>query len=287
MRADSPVTSRRAPVLLPYPFPRARSTTPCRRAAILARRRRPGAARAAREGSASSGTAPSDDSVAATEAEAAGRPARHARRCGRRCASFVDWVAGYTLSPPGEVLAWRCAGAPGPRPARRPAGGAPIQRPSAAHRGAAARCWTRCRTGACARRGTWRAPPASAPASCGAWRTRGCWSRRAGHRSRRSHPRPEHPGRPWRPTRRPPPPRSAQRGRGAAGSPSPCSTASPARARPRSISRRSRLPAPGRQVLVLLPEIALTAQWLERFERRFGARPADWHSDLPPRRRAA
>jgi primosomal protein N' (replication factor Y) len=36
----------------------------------------------------------------------------------------------------------------------------------------------------------------------------------------------------------------------------------------------------GRQALVLLPEIALTGQWLERFERRFGARPAEWHSDL-------
>ena len=36
----------------------------------------------------------------------------------------------------------------------------------------------------------------------------------------------------------------------------------------------------GRQALVLVPEIALTAQWLERFERRFGARPAEWHSDL-------
>src|SRR5262249_13989606 len=36
----------------------------------------------------------------------------------------------------------------------------------------------------------------------------------------------------------------------------------------------------GRQALVLLPEIALTTQWLERFERRFGARPAEWHSDL-------
>ena len=35
-----------------------------------------------------------------------------------------------------------------------------------------------------------------------------------------------------------------------------------------------------RQVLVLLPEIALTAQWLERFEARFGMRPAEWHSDL-------
>ncbi len=36
----------------------------------------------------------------------------------------------------------------------------------------------------------------------------------------------------------------------------------------------------GRQALVLLPEIALGAQWLERFEARFGARPAEWHSDL-------
>ncbi len=38
--------------------------------------------------------------------------------------------------------------------------------------------------------------------------------------------------------------------------------------------------AAGRQVLVLLPEIALSAQWLERFQRRFEARPAVWHSDL-------
>ncbi|MBV8188793.1 MAG: primosomal protein N' [Alphaproteobacteria bacterium] len=38
--------------------------------------------------------------------------------------------------------------------------------------------------------------------------------------------------------------------------------------------------ASGRQVLVLLPEIALTAQWLKRFEDRFGALPAPWHSGL-------
>ena len=38
--------------------------------------------------------------------------------------------------------------------------------------------------------------------------------------------------------------------------------------------------AAGRQVLVLLPEIALSAQWLERFARRFGVPPAEWHSDL-------
>jgi primosomal protein N' (replication factor Y) len=35
-----------------------------------------------------------------------------------------------------------------------------------------------------------------------------------------------------------------------------------------------------RQALILLPEIALTVQFLDRFARRFGARPAEWHSDL-------
>ncbi len=38
--------------------------------------------------------------------------------------------------------------------------------------------------------------------------------------------------------------------------------------------------ARGLQVLVLLPEISLTTQWLERFHRRFGAAPLEWHSDL-------
>lgn len=41
----------------------------------------------------------------------------------------------------------------------------------------------------------------------------------------------------------------------------------------------------GRQVLILLPEIALTQAFLSRFEERFGARPAEWHSDLAPRMR--
>jgi primosomal protein N' (replication factor Y) len=45
--------------------------------------------------------------------------------------------------------------------------------------------------------------------------------------------------------------------------------------------------ARGRQALVLLPEIALSAQWLERFERRFGVRPAEWHSDLTGTERRA
>lgn len=39
------------------------------------------------------------------------------------------------------------------------------------------------------------------------------------------------------------------------------------------------------QALVLLPEIALTGQFLSRFEARFGARPLEWHSGLTPRRR--
>lgn len=39
--------------------------------------------------------------------------------------------------------------------------------------------------------------------------------------------------------------------------------------------------AMGRQALVLLPEIALTSEFLTRVEARFGARPAEWHSGVP------
>ena len=42
----------------------------------------------------------------------------------------------------------------------------------------------------------------------------------------------------------------------------------------------------GRQTLILMPEIALTAQFLDRFAERFGVRPAEWHSQLSPRKRA-
>ena len=38
--------------------------------------------------------------------------------------------------------------------------------------------------------------------------------------------------------------------------------------------------ARGRQALVLLPEIALTADFLGRVEARFGAKPAEWHSGI-------
>lgn len=38
--------------------------------------------------------------------------------------------------------------------------------------------------------------------------------------------------------------------------------------------------AQGKQVVVLLPEIALSAQWLQRFRDRFGVEPALWHSEV-------
>lgn len=42
----------------------------------------------------------------------------------------------------------------------------------------------------------------------------------------------------------------------------------------------------GKQALILLPEIALTGRFLDRFKARFGTRPAEWHSLISPRKRA-
>src|ERR1700709_1440614 len=42
----------------------------------------------------------------------------------------------------------------------------------------------------------------------------------------------------------------------------------------------------GRQTLILMPEIALTGQFLDRFALVFGLRPLEWHSELTPRTRA-
>src|SRR5437588_6949085 len=39
------------------------------------------------------------------------------------------------------------------------------------------------------------------------------------------------------------------------------------------------------QTLILMPEIALTGQFLDRFAGRFGVRPLEWHSELTPRTR--
>src|SRR6267378_3272301 len=36
----------------------------------------------------------------------------------------------------------------------------------------------------------------------------------------------------------------------------------------------------GKQALILMPEIALTGQFLDRFTQRFGVRPLEWHSEL-------
>jgi primosomal protein N' (replication factor Y) len=41
----------------------------------------------------------------------------------------------------------------------------------------------------------------------------------------------------------------------------------------------------GRQALILLPEIALTGTFLDRFAKRFGSRPGEWHSDMTPAQR--
>ncbi|NEU14145.1 primosomal protein N' [Methylobacterium sp. BTF04] len=41
----------------------------------------------------------------------------------------------------------------------------------------------------------------------------------------------------------------------------------------------------GCQALILMPEIALTAQFLDRFAERFGVRPATWHSGIGAKRR--
>src|SRR5258706_10052335 len=42
----------------------------------------------------------------------------------------------------------------------------------------------------------------------------------------------------------------------------------------------------GKQSLILMPEIAVTGQFLDRFAQRFGVRPLEWHSELTPRTRA-
>lgn len=40
--------------------------------------------------------------------------------------------------------------------------------------------------------------------------------------------------------------------------------------------------AKGRQALIMLPEIALTGQFMNRFKERFGCLPVEWHSALSP-----
>jgi primosomal protein N' (replication factor Y) len=52
----------------------------------------------------------------------------------------------------------------------------------------------------------------------------------------------------------------------------------PLRAAERAVAR-------GGKVLILIPEIALSPQMVQRVEARFGSRVALWHSALTPSRR--
>jgi primosomal protein N' (replication factor Y) len=47
----------------------------------------------------------------------------------------------------------------------------------------------------------------------------------------------------------------------------------------------SKVLAQGHQILIMVPEISLTTQWLDRYEKRFGVKPAQWHSGLTPAER--
>lgn len=52
-------------------------------------------------------------------------------------------------------------------------------------------------------------------------------------------------------------------------------------------SNNSALSTQHSQVLILLPEIGLSVQWLERFESRFGFTPVVWHSAVTPAKKRA
>ena len=43
----------------------------------------------------------------------------------------------------------------------------------------------------------------------------------------------------------------------------------------------------GKQVLIMLPEISLTEQWLEKFYKRFGFKPVIWHSNVSKKDRVS
>ena len=199
---------------------------------------------------------------------------------------FVDWVAAYTLAFPGDVLAMalrvNALEAETPPPGWRYLDG---RRPHDAGAGAGGRRAGR-RRGRGARR-SWRGRRGWRRAWCAAWRRPGCWSPVA------------------MPVRPPfatpdPAPRRAQLCRPSRPRvPRRCATATAARAFSVTLldgvtgsgktevylEAVAECVAQGRQALVLLPEIALSSQWLERFEARFGVPPAVWHSDLASRTR--
>ena len=212
-------------------------------------------------------------------------------RLPERTVDFVEWAARWTLSPPGEMAATALKGlrAPQPRPERRVrrVGDRTPARPTAARTAVLEALGER----ADARPPTW---PRAAGVSSGV--VKGLIDEgvleiieiEAGRRPSTA-PDPDHaPATLNADQAAAADALAAGDARRAASRPS-CSTASPARARPRPIwrPRRGRWRAdPDAQVLILLPEIALTQALIARITGRFGAAPAEWHSGVaPPRRR--
>jgi primosomal protein N' (replication factor Y) len=207
---------------------------------------------------------------------------------------FVDWVAAYTMTPPGAVLRMAmsvpAALAP-PRPARgcvpTPAGEAALGAESGEPKLTAARR----RVLSLATEGPPRpAAELARAAGCGAGIVRGLLD--AGLLRLVALAAPSVPAPDWR---RPGPPLSADQEAAAA------ALADQARAGGFGVTLLDGVTgsgktevyfaavaaalAAGRQALVLLPEIALSAQLLGRFAARFGAPPVAWHSDLTPAER--
>ena len=198
---------------------------------------------------------------------------------------FVDWVAGYTLSPPGEVMAMALrVVAPGigaPATGWRRADPLPEARITEARRRVLDALAERNR----ARPATWRAPPGSAPAvvrgmaDAGLLVAAAAAGRAAVRRSRTRSIR----ARSWRPIRQRPPPTLRQAVAARDFSVTLLDGVTGSGKTEVYLEAVAECLRQGRQALVLLPEIALSSQWLERFERRFGVAPAVWHSDLTSR----
>ena len=197
---------------------------------------------------------------------------------------FVDWVSNYTLSPRGMVLRMclRMGEHLGPGAREASACASPVPPPERMTRRARAGAATAWPTAWCARK------------SRG-----GARGRRVGRRHRRAGRR-RHAG-------------GAGAAAGAGGACARSGLSSRRNSRRRSAPRRDALRATvanggfsvtlldgvtgsgktevyfeavaeairrKRQVLILMPEIALTAQFLDRFAERFGVRPAEWHSEI-------
>jgi primosomal protein N' (replication factor Y) len=208
--------------------------------------------------------------------------------------SFIDWVAGYTMSPPGAVLRMAMSVADALHPARLRLAVALSPAGRAALGGGAAESGAGPRLTAARRRvlealgpdGPPRAPgELAAAAGCSPGVVRGLLDAGLLEMVEIAAPRLAEPD--WRlpgPTLSPDQAEAARR------------LSEQVAARQFSVTLLDGVTGSGktevyfeaiaaalregRQTLVLLPEIALSSQFLDRFAARFGARPAEWHSDL-------